>query len=254
MAMNKCIMTVIKNMCAPTIHLRVLNPHLDHAAFDAIFITESNPYKYKQGHAQVSSFGVGGTNGHGIFWGEGQKPDPDYKKLFMKKAKQAPTQIIADGPDPSQWEYHGPSLSAGSDEQYKLVLTKDPLTGEETFSYEKVVDEVEEPIEFYCTTGNHNDWAEDRMMEGDIIGLFYQEIDIPDSGELELRILADGDTDKVIAPETTTSRKLDPIVGPSQDLRTSWIVKGEPGSAVRIEFFAPNKSTKSITWLKLKDE
>jgi len=253
MAMNKCVMVVIKITCAPTIHVKTLNPHLDHAAFDAIFTTEANPYKYKQGHCQVSSFGVGGTNGHAIFWGEGVKPEPDYKKLFLNKVQKAPTQIIADGNDPSQWEYNGPSLDAGHDEQYKIVLMKDPFTGDETFSYEKVVEE-EELIEFYCTTGNHNDWAEDRMMEGDVPGLFYQEIDVPESGELEFRILAEGDPDKVIAPENTTSKKLEPIVGPTKDLRTSWTVTAEPGSAVRIEFFSPIKGAKSITWLVLKDE
>merc|ERR1719210_1394587 len=48
-AMNKCVMVVIKAICAPTIHLKTLNPHLDHSAFEAIFCTEVNPYKYKQG-------------------------------------------------------------------------------------------------------------------------------------------------------------------------------------------------------------
>eukprot|EP00413_Alexandrium_margalefii_P030530 CAMPEP_0204570198 /NCGR_PEP_ID=MMETSP0661-20131031/38172_1 /ASSEMBLY_ACC=CAM_ASM_000606 /TAXON_ID=109239 /ORGANISM="Alexandrium margalefi, Strain AMGDE01CS-322" /LENGTH=936 /DNA_ID=CAMNT_0051578369 /DNA_START=82 /DNA_END=2892 /DNA_ORIENTATION=+ len=253
MAMNKCVMVVIKITCAATIHLKTLNPHLDHAAFDAIFITELNPYKYKQGHCQVSSFGVGGTNGHAIFWGEGVQAEPDYKKMFMSKMLKAPTQIIADGNDPSQWEYNGPSFDASPDDHYRIVLIKDPMTDEETFTYEKVTEEVE-LVEFYCTTGNHNDWAEDRMMEGDVPGLFYQEVDVPEGGELEFRILAEGDPDKVIAPANTTSRKLEAIMGPSKDLRTSWIVKAEPGSAVRVEFFAPAKGSKSITWLLLKDE
>jgi len=253
LAMNKCVMVVIKTTCCPTQHVKTLNPHLDHASFDAVYATEHMPYKYKQGHAQVSSFGVGGTNGHAIFWGEGSKPEPDYKKLFLGKIRQAPAQIIADGSDPALWEYRGPSLDAGPDEQYRIVLQKDLLTNEESISYEKVV-EAYEPVEFYCTTGNHNDWAEDRMLEGDVPGLFFQEVEVPDSGELEFRILAEGDPDKVIAPENTTSRKLDPIVGPTKDLRTSWMVKAEAGRMVRIEFFAPSKGAKGITWLLLRDE
>mmetsp|Transcript_49295 Transcript_49295/g.154388 ORF Transcript_49295/g.154388 Transcript_49295/m.154388 type:complete len:937 (+) Transcript_49295:67-2877(+) len=253
MGMNKCILMVIKCVSAPTIHLKTLNPHLDHAAFDAVFTTDAGPYKYKQGHAQVSSFGVGGTNGHAIFWGKGPAPVLDFKRILLDKMRKAPTRIVADGDDPSQWEYSGPSFDASPDEQYRVVYVKDPLTGEETFTYEKVLREAE-PIEFYCTTGSHNDWGEDRMMEGDVPGLFYQEVDMPDSGELEFRILGDGDPDKAIAPETSTSRKLEPIVGPSKDLRTSWLVTAEPGAAVRIEFFAPDKGPKSITWLLLKDE
>merc|ERR1719434_325130 len=36
-AMNKCVMVVMKITCAPTLHLKTLNPHLDHAAFDAVY-------------------------------------------------------------------------------------------------------------------------------------------------------------------------------------------------------------------------
>merc|ERR1719464_2684986 len=97
MAMNKCVMVVIKITCAPTQHVKTLNPHLDHAAFDAIFITEGNPYKYKQGHCQVSSFGVGGTNGHAIFWGKGFEPEVDATQLFFKKLMVMPPPIIQDG-------------------------------------------------------------------------------------------------------------------------------------------------------------
>merc|ERR1712190_392017 len=97
LAMNKCVMVVIKIVCAPTQHLKTLNPHLDHAAFDAIFITELNPYKYKQGHCQVSSFGVGGTNGHAIFWGECFKPPVDHKRKLMQKLMGASAPIVADG-------------------------------------------------------------------------------------------------------------------------------------------------------------
>merc|ERR1719353_169890 len=61
---------VTKNTSAPTIHLKTLNPHLDHAAFDAIFTSEATKYMYPMGHCQVSSFGVGGTNGHAIMWGK----------------------------------------------------------------------------------------------------------------------------------------------------------------------------------------
>merc|ERR1719362_1211506 len=102
LAMNKCVMVVMKITCAPTIHLKTLNPHLDHAAFDAIFTTEHNPYKYKQGHCQVSSFGVGGTNGHAIFWGEGYKPPPDYRRIMVEKYSKTP-KIIADGNNPADW-------------------------------------------------------------------------------------------------------------------------------------------------------
>ena len=75
-AMNKCILIVMHAMALPTQHVKTLNPHLDHAAFDALYTTEHTAYKYAQGHCQVSSFGVGGTNGHAIFWGEKARSYP----------------------------------------------------------------------------------------------------------------------------------------------------------------------------------
>merc|ERR1712113_1009595 len=106
--MNKCVMVVLQITCAATQHLKTLNPHLDHTSFDAIFCSEANPYKYKQGHCQVSSFGVGGTNGHAIFWGESQRhkeASPDYHRTFLQKVMNAPPPIVVDGADPSSWEF-----------------------------------------------------------------------------------------------------------------------------------------------------
>merc|ERR1711972_86045 len=93
-------------VCAPTQHLKCLNPHLDHAAFDAFFASEANPYLYNAGHAQVSSFGVGGTNGHAIFWGEKTiQADVDNTKLFLRKLRRTPCPINADGSNPAAWDY-----------------------------------------------------------------------------------------------------------------------------------------------------
>merc|ERR1712190_654631 len=143
----------------PTQHLKTLNPHLDHAAFDAIFITELNPYKYKQGHCQVSSFGVGGTNGHAIFWGESCVEAPDSRKQFLDKIKSLPPPIVAIGSDPAKWEFTVMSYNPTPGEGYQIIYSKDPLTGEESLKYEIVSDE--EPPEFYSTTGNHNNWVDD---------------------------------------------------------------------------------------------
>nr|AIW63286.1 polyketide synthase AS3D902 [Azadinium spinosum] len=254
-AMNKCVCVVCQIVCAPTQHLKCLNPHLDHAAFEAIFIAEHLPYKYIRGHCQVSSFGVGGTNGHAIFWGEGYRPPPDFKKLFVKKITDSAPPIIADGSDPSSWEYSGLPLGAeDQDKQITIRFEKDPITEEEVISYEVQEEEILEPPEFYCTTGSHNEWAEDRMMEGDVPSLFYQETEMPENGTLEFRILAEGDQDKVFGPSETTSKMIAPIEGPDKDIRTSWVINGPPGNPVRLEFFAPPKGAKSVCWILVKEE
>nr|AQS99293.1 type I polyketide synthase [Gambierdiscus excentricus] len=257
LAMNKCIMQVIMLVCCPTQHLKTLNAHLDHAAFDAIFISEHCPYKYRQGHCQVSSFGVGGTNGHAIFWGEGKdKVSVDVRKAFLLKVKKGPPSIIADGPRPSDWEFSGIAPDVRPGEKYRVTFLRDQLTKDETIRYEKVED-TEEIAEYYCTTGNHNDWDKDRMIEGDVPGLFYQEIEMPKDGVLQFRFLADGDPAKVIGPEVSTSRKTTRIIGPAAGLDTYWLVSGEPGSEVRVEFMVGTSPAlgglRTILWIPIRE-
>mmetsp|Transcript_3826 Transcript_3826/g.9879 ORF Transcript_3826/g.9879 Transcript_3826/m.9879 type:complete len:961 (-) Transcript_3826:56-2938(-) len=258
-AMNKCVMVVIKNMAASTIHVRVLNPHLEHTAFDAFFATEHTPYRYRQGHCQVSSFGVGGTNGHAIFWGEAGAhgadghEKPDYRQKFLRKIMDAPLSIIADGPNPENWECTGIPHDYKPNDRFKVVFTQDPLTKEDEIRYERDVDKSE-PIADYSTSGNFNDWGSDLMTPGDVPGLFYQEVEIPDDGTLEFRILAEGSESKSIGPEETGGSRTAPIAGPSKDLRTSWLVEGTTGTTIRIEFFSSPTGTedqpgmRSITW------
>merc|ERR1712048_1490729 len=143
-------------------------------------------------------------------WGEKPKPPPNFAKLFVNKMLKAPPPILAEGADASSWEFEGLSYDAQKGDTYKITIYQDQVTNDETVKYEKVQEAEEQPIEFYCTTGTHNDWGEDRMLEGDVSGLFYQEVEVPESGELEFRILAEGDQEKCIGPESTTSSKLSP--------------------------------------------
>eukprot|EP00440_Ansanella_granifera_P052346 gb/GFBE01056757.1/.p1 GENE.gb/GFBE01056757.1/~~gb/GFBE01056757.1/.p1 ORF type:complete len:958 (+),score=244.50 gb/GFBE01056757.1/:1-2874(+) len=258
-AMNKCILIVMNAMALPTQHVKCLNPHLDHAAFDALYSTEHTIYKYTQGHCQVSSFGVGGTNGHAIFWGERAQPDVDFRKVFLRKIMKATPPIVTYGTaDPAAWDYRGLDYNSKAGDAYKVMLEKDPLTGEETVTFEK--DQAkDEPVEFYATTGNHNDWDSDTMQEGNVPGLFFQDISVPDGGQLEFRILVEGDSDKNIGPQETTSHRLAPIKGPSAELRTSWLIDGTPGSVVRVEFLTSLKDTsgtfrpRSMSWFVVSD-
>lgn len=258
-AMNKCILVVMHAMALPTQHLKTLNPHLDHAAFDALYSTEQTAYKYAQGHCQVSSFGVGGTNGHAIFWGEKAQPDVDFRRVFLKKIMRATPPITTEGStDPALWDYRGLDYKATMGDTYKVSLDKDPLTGEENVSFEK--EQVrDDPAEFYSTTGNHNDWDSERMQEGSIPGLYFQDITVPEGGQLEFRILVDGDPDKNIGPEDTTSQPLVPIKGPEKQLRTSWLVDASPGTLVRVEFLTSTKDLhsslkpRSVSWFIVGD-
>merc|ERR1712232_1210397 len=106
-AMVKCVLAVKGNSCCPTLHFRTLNPHLEHAAFDAIFETEGAAFHYERGHCQVSSFGFGGTNGHAVMWGQKVGPQISDYDRFVKRIKSAPppeVRLVGDNPDDWEWD------------------------------------------------------------------------------------------------------------------------------------------------------
>merc|ERR1712232_148583 len=105
---------------------------------------------------------------------------------------------------------------------------------------------------YYAITGNFNDWSDDRLAEGEVPGVHCGTFEMPASGKLEFRILKDGDTNQVICPaEAECSKKTVPILGPGPKLTNKWVVKGEAGSDVQIEFLQKRGVT-SIMWLMLK--
>lgn len=249
-AMVKCCMVVYHTKALPTIHFRSLNPHLDHAMFDAIFTTECCNYKYRQGHCQVSSFGVGGTNGHAIFWGEDHlsKHSIDYKSLFMKKLESFKPVLIPNGPNPADWDFTGPDFRSKPGDKYSIIMEKDSITGNTQFRWEKDVNRDPEP-EFYATTGTHNAWSADRMSQGDVPHLYAQEITMPASRTIEFRFLVEGDSNRALGPiEAACTRRTTPLDVARSDCTTSWVVNGEPGNRVRIELFAPPSAPPSVNW------
>ena len=103
-AMVKSVLSVQHGQCLASLHVRQLNPHLEHTTFDAFFETERSSFAYERGHTQISSFGFGGTNGHCIFWGKrvGQQ---DVQALLLRRiAKMSPAEIRPVGNNPDDWE------------------------------------------------------------------------------------------------------------------------------------------------------
>jgi len=255
--MVKCVVQVKHSKCAPTCHLRTLNPHLEHTKFDAIFETEAARYNYSQGHSQVSSFGFGGTNGHAIFWGCNRSADPPTMiQLFESKIQRAPApEVRCIGSSPDDWESDWPdargmrrgakwavsfSTNDAPDASLKYVLADDGLD-----------DLAELDDHFYCITGNFNGWESDRLLAGDVPGLWTAEVEMPDSGVLEFHFLQDGEEEQVLCPASAyCRRKTETIVGPSPDVPVNnWIIEGSPMEDVQIELFVRN-GIRTLLWIK----
>lgn len=252
-AICKCVLQCKHAKCLSTLHLRTLNPHLEHAAFDAIFQTENANYAYFQGHSQVSSFGFGGSNAHGIVWGENIHYQPDMHKLFQKKIQERPPpQVRVLGKDPDEWEADFPdsrTIKKGA----KFHISINPNDSSEAIKWEMVEDgpdeDAEEEDAFYSLTGNFNEWSDDRMAPGDIDGVHTATVEVPDSGILEFRILKDGEDTEVIGPQSLeSSSRTEAIIGPEKGLKNKWVISGAPGQEVVIDFLS-KRGQRSILWV-----
>jgi len=256
----KCVCQVRNAKCAPTLHVRTLNPHLEHAAFDAIFETEAAIYPYTQGHSQVSSFGFGGTNGHGILWGRNDAMDIGALGAFEKKIRNASLpEVRPQGNSPDDWDHDYPALTMEEmkNNRYSLFLAPEagpdePLKWTKEEEVAAPVGEEDEVVEdFYAITGNFNSWADDRMIQSDVAGLHTITVEMPESGTLEFRFLKNSLDTEVIAPASDRcGRKSETILGPEEGLRNCWLIKGTPGQDIAIELFMlPERRT--ILWIKM---
>merc|ERR1712146_354436 len=88
----------------------------------------------------------------------------------------------------------------------------------------------------YSISGNFNGWEGERMMEGEIPGLFTATAEIPSSGSIEFHFLKNGDDAQRLVPQAANcSSRLTPILGPGSDQTNTWVVSGPPGSDMQIE-------------------
>lgn len=257
-AMCKCIIQCRHASGFAGNHVRELNAHLEHSSFDAFFQTLLVSFEHAQGHSQVSSLGFGGTNGHGIFWGESLEAMPDLKMLWKKKVAARPQPEVRPlGPNPDDWEADFPdSRTLRNGTQYQITMSPDdPVDQPVKFELKQEAPDldIEDVGHYYYISGNFNKWGQDNMTATDVAGLSRFVVQVPESGTVEWRFLKDGDVNAVIAPKfTPCSRKSEAIVGPQKGLKNKWVVYEEPGNEVTIEFFC-KRGVRSVMWLVKKD-
>jgi acyl transferase domain-containing protein len=245
----KCCLSITRARAMPTNHCHTLNPHLEAAAFTAFFSVEAMCFPSPAGHAQVSSFGFGGTNGHGILWGSDANRGADLPAQMMKRiASMKPPEVRAYGRNPDEWESDWVDRDVRPGDKVALVVT-DEKPSETSIKAIKVESPEEEEV-FYSITGDFNSWSSERMSEGEIHGLYTTTVEVPPSGSFEFRFLEQGDEKKVVCPQTPLcSKRIVPIMGPSSQLTNSWLISGVPGSEMQIELLV-QKTRKSVMWLQ----
>jgi 3-oxoacyl-(acyl-carrier-protein) synthase len=253
----KCVVQCKHSAISASNHIRTLNPHLEHTKFPAFYSAEINKSTFNKIINHVSSFGFGGTNGHAMFWGVNRyESTPDNETLFQRKMLQMPPpEVRPIGTSPDEWESDWPdtrSVRKGAkwavsfaandlaDTSLKYVLADDGLD-----------DLADLDDHFYCITGNFNDWQSDRLVAGDVPGLWVGEVEIPESGELSFHFLQNGLHEQALCPESPQcTRKTETIIGPSSDGPVnSWLVRGAPHQDVQIELFVQN-GVRTLLWIK----
>mmetsp|Transcript_30512 Transcript_30512/g.65708 ORF Transcript_30512/g.65708 Transcript_30512/m.65708 type:complete len:960 (+) Transcript_30512:75-2954(+) len=254
-AMCKCVLQCKHAKCCPTLHLRTLNAHLEHTTFDAIFQTEGASYTYVQGHSQVSSFGFGGTNAHGIFWGQNLDLTPDAEKLFHKRlAERPPPEVRVMGSNPDDWEADFPDWRH-VDRRTRFQVSMGPDDVGQPLRYEPILDiDVDDGEGLdsevgYAITGNFNAWGQESMVPGEVPGQHVFLAEVPASGRLEWRFIKDGDPDQVLSPAIPDcTKRTAEIKGPAKGLLNNWVVTAQPGSEIRIELLI-SEGRQSVFWL-----
>jgi len=254
--MMKCIMQVMYSECFTTLHVRQLNAHLDHAAFEAFFETECSSFTFEQGHSQVSSLGFGGSNGHAIFWGKkvsGVPQDP-YQMIQKRMNKMLPPEVRVIGDNPDDWDADLPEADVKPGDVYKIYFSSDDAsnTAMRWIKHSDASQALEEDDDItFAITGNFNGWEDDRMAPGDVPGQHMITAAIPPEGVLEFHFIQDGDSSKVICPEEpNATRRSAPVAGPDAGLKNNWAVRGEPESDIQIELLYL-QGKYSVVWFKV---
>eukprot|EP00440_Ansanella_granifera_P056355 gb/GFBE01061075.1/.p1 GENE.gb/GFBE01061075.1/~~gb/GFBE01061075.1/.p1 ORF type:complete len:948 (+),score=229.41 gb/GFBE01061075.1/:1-2844(+) len=254
----KCCLQVAHCEGAPNVHLSVRNPHIELEGFPSLLVSEGIPMNGDSAYSGVSSFGFGGTNAHAEAWGKNVMSSrgtlsADLSKEYQKRVKLAPNAVITmKGDDVKDWQTTGvhPGLPEGT--QYRVHVDSE---GKATWQPVDV-DEEDWGDEF-ALRGSFSDWELQTMHKHDSIdGLWAALVTIGASGEEEFQVVADEDEEKVYYPSDPRCTSRAALVrGPAaQDVAAeggkAWLVRGEPGSKVRIEFFH-QKTRRSVMWLKV---
>lgn len=252
-AQIKCILQVSSAQCFATNHLRILNRHLTHEAFEALFETEGARFRHAQGHSQVSSFGFGGSNGHAIFWGDSIDHPPTILEAAQRRLSMARVPEVRPlGPNPDDWDSDYPEASCRLGDRYSVTIEAGDAP-DAPVRWVREADSLpehgDEDDASYDIVSNFNGWEPLRLVPGGAPGTHVATAEVPPSGFVEFRFLQDGDKQRVLAPATQSCRrKLEKILGPQKDLRNTWVVERAPGTTIQVQLLVRG-GKKSVMWL-----
>jgi len=249
----KCCLQVMHCEAASNLHLRAKNPHLDLEGFPCQVLSEVVTMRDEAAYSGVSSFGFGGTNAHAEAWGRNIMTSrgqvcQDCNVAFQKKILSAPpAEITMNGDDVMEWETTGLDPRAEFDSKWSIEIDEDGVV-----TWELVDDDCLEYGDEFFLQGTFSNWDVVPLeRHATIPGCWVGEITIGSKGEEEFQVIADRDKEKTYHPNLSRcTQQSTAVEGPGEAGReNSWLVQGEVGEKIRVEFFQQDKH-KSLMWFR----
>jgi len=252
----KCLLMCMHTECAPNIHLRELNAHLDVDGFPCYFVSEGSTLTADSVYSGVSSFGVSGTNGHCLAYGKnvcssrgaGQK---NIMSLMRQRIVSSPPQVVQCGRGWEEWQSTGRPHNPTPGAMYQVEVTQ-----EGGANWREVESpELRIPGGPFYIQGSFNNWQMDKMYpDENIYGLHVAEVEMGETGEETFQIVYDFNESMVFYPcEQQCKRKSAQMLGPhpAPSKKDAWLIQDHPETLYRIEFFVSGPAM-HVTWIAVK--
>jgi len=251
----KCLLLGMNASCAPNVHFRALNPHIDYNGYPVYFTSEQCDQGDKCGYNGVSSFGFGGSNARGDVWSRAvngpRNTDPEGWKMDLteKRMLRFNEVFYTDLPKDSE-KFIADTDMADYQGDY---LTGDPLD----------CPWLDETPDLFLE-GSFNGWQKGQKMEpleeesDELVFAVF----LGDTRVEQFRFTVNDYSDAVIFPaDKSTGSQESPVLGPgTAPPGHFWVIDGisdgmPQGTVYKISF-RWDKSTrqKRVSWQPTTDE
>eukprot|EP00929_Paragymnodinium_shiwhaense_P007314 TRINITY_DN111235_c0_g1_i1.p1 TRINITY_DN111235_c0_g1~~TRINITY_DN111235_c0_g1_i1.p1 ORF type:complete len:1193 (-),score=289.97 TRINITY_DN111235_c0_g1_i1:44-3622(-) len=187
----KALLVGRSGIMTPSLHLGVLNKHIDVSQPPVLLPTEVVDIEAPSTYAGVMARGFGGSNAYVLTWSEAADAAADVKARLEDDKGLSKRHAI------QYWPAGGAPL-------------KPDLRARE----------------HYCVVGSWNNWQKGEPMEDEGKGIFGYTITLSETQQEFFQIWLDGDSTKVLHPGCTRGSKADRVHGP-EDVSTAaayWVV------------------------------
>eukprot|EP00413_Alexandrium_margalefii_P011138 CAMPEP_0204541056 /NCGR_PEP_ID=MMETSP0661-20131031/17934_1 /ASSEMBLY_ACC=CAM_ASM_000606 /TAXON_ID=109239 /ORGANISM="Alexandrium margalefi, Strain AMGDE01CS-322" /LENGTH=584 /DNA_ID=CAMNT_0051547727 /DNA_START=77 /DNA_END=1828 /DNA_ORIENTATION=- len=275
----RTLTSLLNATIATTVHVNILNQHIEHEGFPGIFPTESYDLNRDSNVAGLNSFGFGGTNSRAELWAhavQGARGDSTWfrqidkrksRTLSMDHLKQLGSVAVVcprcAGPMcwlcgatlpavPGQGKHH---CSAVREEHASYDQCSDCYTGGYKYGGEQPV--LLDAGEALYVTGTWSGWSsmEEMHEEGD--GVYVAEVAMGDTCLEEFRICLGRDDQRSFFPIATCASSRARIVGPAKPQPgKNWLIDGrrdgaETGTLYRVKLELL-ETRRRISWERLE--